>query len=187
MLMVIQTADRVVFVVDTSGSMSTTFSLNGKSYTRLSYVAEQLDLVIRQQLASYQSLNVLRFSDSVTQWGPSIQAVTSSSISSAVQYISSWSAGGGTNMYAGITAAFAQDNVKAVYLLSDGVPSEGVTDIDTIVAKAAQLSNDKSIPLNTVAFLEGDSGGDEPAVSKEIMSRLADVTGGVYRAVQKSS
>jgi hypothetical protein len=40
------TALSATFVIDISGSMSTVFTLEGKQYTRLSYVKEHLSQVI---------------------------------------------------------------------------------------------------------------------------------------------
>jgi hypothetical protein len=57
------TALSATFVIDISGSMSTVFTLEGKQYTRLSYVKEHLSQVIGEQLKPYQQFNVIVFSD----------------------------------------------------------------------------------------------------------------------------
>merc|ERR1712000_372226 len=71
---------RVIFVIDVSGSMSTTFSHNGASYTRLSYVQKEIDEVIRHQLRADQSFNVEIFSSSPSFWSPGLQPVNSTTI-----------------------------------------------------------------------------------------------------------
>jgi len=48
----------VQFLVDTSGSMSSQFTLDGKSYTRLGYVQTDLVNVIQNQLNSDQKFNM---------------------------------------------------------------------------------------------------------------------------------
>jgi len=56
------TAKHVVFLVDVSGSMAATFEIEGKSFTRITYIADQLIQVVSKELTSAQSFNVYHFS-----------------------------------------------------------------------------------------------------------------------------
>ena len=183
------TAKRVHFVVDTSGSMAATFTVDGKGTTRLGYVSAQLNAVIGDQLTAKQSFNVFRFSAGVQPWEKGLMPVTAANIASAESFIGSWSAGGGTNLYAALQTAYATDaaDVLAIYLLTDGTPSVGTTDPATIVAAAAKWSKGKTIPTHTVAFLEGNDPSDNKPASRALMQAIAKATGGVYRTMDKSS
>lgn len=170
-----------MFVVDTSGSMSTTFSVDGKSWNRLQYVANELNTVI-QGLDSTQHFDVLRFSSSVQEWQPGLVQVSSANQASAVSFVNSWTADGGTNINGALQAAYAFDDVEAVYLLSDGTPSVGISSVTQIISNAVRWSKG-TIPCNTIAFLEGTFSGDNKAASQSFMSQLASATGGSYRVL----
>jgi len=58
------TALSATFVIDVSGSMDTRFTLNGTTYSRLSYVQQHLSQVISEQLKPYQQFNVIIYSSS---------------------------------------------------------------------------------------------------------------------------
>jgi succinyl-CoA synthetase alpha subunit len=94
--------------------------------------------------------------------------------------VDGWTAGGGTSTYAALSAAYADPAVEAVYLLSDGMPND--QSAATILAHAITWSKGKTVPLHTVALVEG---GSESSAQKsdamKFMKDLADGTGGVYR------
>jgi hypothetical protein len=179
------TAKHVIFVVDTSGSMAATFSIGGVGYTRLSYVSQQLDTVLRYQLDTSQSLNVLRFSSSVQAWQPGLVPVNPDNVDSAVNFIAQWTPGGGTNAYDALVTAFNDPDMEALYFLSDGTPSVGITDPSAIIAKVQALSAARSppVPVHTTALIEGTFSGDDKAASVAFMHGLAAATGGVARVV----
>jgi len=174
-------AKNVVFVVDTSGSMSATFSVDGTRYTRLQYVAKQLSDVITNQLTSTNNMNIVRFSSGSQQWQPGLVPVSASNAALAETFVNSWVADGGTNIYDALRTAYSYSNVEAVYLLSDGTPSVGQTNPNIIAEAAAGWSKEMTIPCHTIAFLEGSFSGDNKAASADMMSKLATATGGSYR------
>lgn len=177
-------AKKVVFVVDTSGSMAATFSAEGRTWTRLQYVAKELNNVIGQ-LASDQSFNIVRFSSGSQEWQPGLKPVTSANQQLAETFVNGWSAGGGTNIYDALQKAYSYSGVEAVYLLSDGTPSVGQTN-PNIIAEAAQgWSQQQTIPTHTIAFVEGYFSGDNKAASAAFMSKLATATGGSYRLLEQ--
>jgi len=176
------TVKKVHFVVDTSGSMSGTFTIDGSSINRLQYAQQQLNAVIEQQLPqmSGRLFNLFQYSASVNPWQPGLQPATSDKLSAAVKYVQGWVANGGTSTYAALKAAYADPDVEAVYLLSDGMPNDQPA--DTILQAAVAWSKGKTIPCHTVALVEG---GSESSSDKQsamaFMQALADGTGGVYR------
>jgi hypothetical protein len=94
--------------------------------------------------------------------------------------VDGWTAGGGTSTYIALDNAYRDPAVEAVYLLSDGMPNDQTA--APILAQAIIWSKGKTVPLHTVALVEG---GSETIAQKKdamkFMKDLADGTGGVYR------
>lgn len=173
---------RIVFLVDTSGSMSTTFKdSNGVTWTRLKFVAAQLDQVIRKNLRPDQEFNVIQFAASAKAWQPGVVPVTPSSIDSAVAFIDSLTPGGGTSMLAGLKLAFSDPKAVAIYLLSDGEPTDA--SFATILEAAKQWSQKEKPPrpIHAIAFQAG--GKFEPKAA-EFMYQVAKATGGLHRSIR---
>jgi len=176
------TAKKVHFVVDTSGSMAGTFDLNGATTNRLEYAQLQLLGVINEQLPQLtgRMFNLFQYSASVSTWQPGLQPATATNLASAVKYVDAWHAGGGTSTYAALKTAYGDPDVEAVYLLSDGMPND--ESAATILAAAISWSKGKTIPLHTVALVEGGSESpSEKEAAMTFMKQLADGTGGIYR------
>jgi hypothetical protein len=141
-------------------------------YSRLSFVQKEIDEVIRFQLDQTQFFNVESFSSSANLWSRGLQPTNPTTITSAVTYTARLSAGGSTNTAAAMSAAFAQDNVKGIYFLSDGVPDDPTSAMNVIVSLEARTK----IPIYATA-LSADAGG------KVFMQKVAQVSGGVYREI----
>jgi len=167
---------RIAFVVDTSGSMSTLFPYNGGSIARLAYVQQQLDQVVKESLSSSQAFNLIQFSSSAYAWAQGVQPVTQSNVDSGVAWVNSLTAGGSTAMLKGLQLAFSDDDVLAVFLLTDGEPDGSRSAI--IDAAQAWAGSDKAV--NTIAFTAG--GSPDPA-SGAFMKQLAESANGVYRVI----
>ena len=181
------TAKRVIFLVDVSKSMAATFTRDGTTWTRLSYVAQQLENVVREELVAAQSFNIYHFSGgSPTAWSPRLLPWSPAALSSATEFIETWVPNMrppyGTDIGDALGAAYASANdndALAVYLLTDGFPSVGPS-AESIVASA----RNRTIPTHTVAFLEGRDPCDNVTASKELMLAIAAATGGTYRAME---
>jgi hypothetical protein len=180
------TEPRVQFLIDVSGSMNEKFQNENKTVTRLSYVTNEIVTVLTKQLVSTQKFNVFSFSSDVRAWQPGLVPVNDGNVKSAVAFCSGLRADGGTNIFAALQRAFADPEVVAIYLLTDGFPSVGVTDINQIIKQTAQMSGQKNprVAVNTIALTVG--GSETPAdreKAKFLMEQLASVTGGVYRNI----
>eukprot|EP01117_Protostelium_nocturnum_P012823 TRINITY_DN474_c0_g1_i1.p1 TRINITY_DN474_c0_g1~~TRINITY_DN474_c0_g1_i1.p1 ORF type:complete len:345 (+),score=93.51 TRINITY_DN474_c0_g1_i1:70-1104(+) len=176
------TAKTLVFIVDVSGSMSTQFKLNGTNrvISRLQYVVSSLNLVISQILKPYQNFNVIAFSGSVRNWQKSTVAVNPQNIASAVSFVSSLSASGSTNMLAAFKTAFVQQDLNAVYLLSDGSPDNGQP-APILAAAKAWSSAQPGRFINTISF---QVGGQIDTAAIAFMNSLAVNNGGVARSMK---
>eukprot|EP01029_Cantina_marsupialis_P030249 TRINITY_DN8097_c0_g1_i1.p1 TRINITY_DN8097_c0_g1~~TRINITY_DN8097_c0_g1_i1.p1 ORF type:complete len:346 (-),score=96.24 TRINITY_DN8097_c0_g1_i1:326-1363(-) len=177
------TRKHFVVVMDVSGSMSTNFKFHGTSYSRLSYVKEELVDLVENSLATDQYFDVLEFSSSYGYWAQGLQQATSSNVQSAGNYISSLSAGGGTNFYDTLYYAMQIPNLEAVYFLSDGYPTVGETDLNDIIHMVGKLSAAHKIPVHTAAFLQGESDPETIKISKKSMSGIAQVSGGTFKCL----
>ncbi|KNC50964.1 von Willebrand factor type A domain-containing protein [Thecamonas trahens ATCC 50062] len=168
---------RIVFVVDTSGSMSTTFSYDhgSRSTSRMAAVRTALTEIITDVLTDEQQFNVVEFASSATAWQQGVVDVNTANIASAVSFVTNMSPGGSTAMLKGLQLAFDDPNCIGVYLLTDGEPN---TSIDGIISAAkAWAGSDKSV--NTIAFIAGAS---DP-VAAQNMQRLAAAANGIYRVI----
>jgi len=176
-----------IFLIDLSGSMDTDFvTPAGKKYTRLEFVKEQLSLVIEEQLKPYQMFNVVGFSSNLYPWSSAgVVNATSENVASAVKYVNSLRTVGGTNLYNAIQDALSNTKIdlRGLYLLSDGLPNEGVTNVDTIISNIKTLNAQRKTPvvINTTAFLLGKSSQEEKVASAKLMRLIAEATGGVFR------
>eukprot|EP01029_Cantina_marsupialis_P016399 TRINITY_DN36492_c0_g4_i2.p1 TRINITY_DN36492_c0_g4~~TRINITY_DN36492_c0_g4_i2.p1 ORF type:complete len:235 (+),score=68.56 TRINITY_DN36492_c0_g4_i2:510-1214(+) len=108
-------------VVDTSGSMSTTFRFHGSDYSRLSYVKKELVDIVEKSLSTDQYFDVIRFSSSYTMWNQSLKQATAGNVQSAGNFISALSPYGGTNFYDTLYNVMKIQNLEAVYFLSEAV------------------------------------------------------------------
>ena len=184
------TAKRVIFLVDVSGSMAAQFTEDdGTRYTRLGYVAAQLTAVVYTELTPAQSFNVFHFSGGPpTAWEEGLQPWTAAAVASASTFIATFEPDmppgpPGTDIFDALQTAYADPDVLAVYLLTDGFPNMGEGP-DSIVSACSAWSKNASIPTHTVAFIRGHMEGDNATASKELMLAVAAATGGTYRAMQ---
>ena len=185
------TAKRVVFLVDVSGSMAATFQIEGKSFTRITYIADQLTQVVSKELTPAQSFNLYHFSGGApTPWQPGLQPWNAANVASASQFIATWSPNMppppyGTDIYDALQSAYEEEGVLAVYLLTDGFPNAGTSsNPQTIIKAAAGWSKGKTIPTHTVWMGLGHDPSDNKDLSTELMIGIANATGGVYRALE---
>ena len=175
----------VIFVVDLSGSMEVEFTANtGDVYSRLDFVKMELNKALRSLGDDYY-FNIIFFESGIHIWKPQMQPATDSNVQSAMNFAKDFKAGGATNISDALEAAFAYNRAKAVYFLTDGMPTAGKeTDVDRIINNVQNWNASRGITVYTTAFLSGDFLGDNKPQSRELMKRLATVTGGVYRAIE---
>jgi hypothetical protein len=141
-----------------------------------------------------KEFNVISFSDYPTSWKPGVVQVNQANIASAISFVSSLTPGfkykiyflltfllgGGTAMLSALQAAFSDPNAIAVYLLSDGIPTDA--SFQTILSAASRWSASGVPPyiLNSVSF---QAGGIYDPDAAQFMFQLAQETGGIYRSI----
>jgi len=177
-------SQRVVFVVDVSGSMQATFRTNqGRTLSRLDFVRCELNSVITQQLLPTAQFDVIAFSSGVTPWSPSLVVADPAHRTGAQTYVAGLRAVGATNVHDALRAAF-ELQPDTVYFLTDGAPTAGpVRDVDSLIARVGEWSAG-GVHVNSVAFLTGAHASDDKSTSRRLMKGVAEVSGGVYRAIE---
>ena len=104
----------IIFVVDTSGSMSGISILQARQ--SLQNAMKRLD--------TNQYFNVIEFNDRARVFYPEPLLATSQNLTRAIQAVDSLNADGGTNMYTALTQAFEQptvhDTIKQIIFITDG-------------------------------------------------------------------
>ena len=143
----------IVFLIDVSGSMSG---------DKIRQARESL-LVILAKLRPEDVFNILVFSTSVRRWRLEPQNANSTNIKMATDYVNDYVvAGGGTNIYDALLEAveslinsFSLPGVRAnlIVFLTDGEPTEGVTDKRTIRSNVLEANGgEKKIGIFSLAF-----------------------------------
>ncbi|MDR1546343.1 MAG: VIT and VWA domain-containing protein, partial [Deltaproteobacteria bacterium] len=152
----------VIFVLDRSGSME------GHKFAQAKGALE----FVLERLAPEDSFGLVDFSGEASLWRPELEAMTPAAKASAVQYVKNLRAGGGTNIGAALTAGFklaAAGRPTYALLLTDGEPTEGLTDELPLAAAAASAN---SLGARVFAFGVGHG------VNARLLTRLASQASG---------
>lgn len=160
-------ASRLVFVIDTSGSM------HGEPLS-----AAQRELVNAiNALPEGVQFNVLAFSREVRPWQRKLSVASEQNKQQVARWVSGQGAGGGTASYDALEAALDLDS-EAIYFLTDGAPRGGKVVIpDQIVEIITRLNFTRRITINCIGF------GAARMVPTEFLETLAKRNYGEYRAV----
>lgn len=161
-------SDRVAFVVDTSGSMLKPFGTGNA--TRLWEAKRQLRKVF-DALPAKAKMNVITFAGDTTSLFPKLQALGKKQRTTAEAFVKALYGKGPTNVHDALAAAFADDDVDTIFLLTDGQPSAGpIVDRDALSEQVARWNADRGIRIHTVAI------GQKSA----LLARLAKDSGGEH-------
>jgi len=179
---------KVAFLLDYSGSMSTSFVLNtGQKSTRLNFVKSEFAKTV-QSFDDQIEFDVFAYAERVIAWKPQLQKATADLIPSAIAFTKQFPANGGTNIYEALRVAWNTPRVDNIYLLTDGSPSVGAkTNTDAILADVKLWNSKTPIKVHTIAFLMGTEKWDNKPASRSFMKAIADATGGTYRAIESDN
>lgn len=175
------------FIIDISGSMDYTFKANGETISRLKFVKAQLTKTLADQLKPYQKFNVIIFGNSASQWKSDYVDATAENVQAAIAYINKLTTNGATNISSGLDLAFnTKQDLRGIYLLSDGVPNSGIQTVDGIKKYLADknASRTEKVHVNTVSFiLGGTESQSERALSQQFLMAIADATNGSFKGI----
>lgn len=135
------TADHVVFVIDTSGSMVLLDRPAGhplseadlrradpgdpivRELSRIARAKTELAAALRG-LRPAQRFNVIAFASDVRAWRPGVVAADEGARASALAFVDALTPGGLTRTRDALEVALADPAVEVIYLLSDGAPAD---------------------------------------------------------------
>ena len=174
-------SDRVCFILDTSGSMSSAANWgggrsqsDGKGPTRLDVAQQELG----KALAAYPEgdyFNVVFFEGTAQPWEDQLQKMTEKVRAKVQKFVAKQNPAGGTALYDALQIAFDDPLVDTIYLLTDGAPSAGkVTDPALIRAEVSRWNRVRHVRIHCIAI----------GMDTELMRGLAADSGGEYRALR---
>ncbi len=153
---------KIVFVIDTSGSMS------GLKLSQ----AKDAFYGILDQLRASDKFNIITFDSEISLYSSELQPVDADSIANAKQWVQNLQARGSTNFNEAVLKAIdvlksdSTDAVPIIVVLSDGNPTYGVTDFTAIRNNVKNANEGLEASLYTLGF------GDD--VSFEFLYTLSD-------------
>ncbi|MFK7739258.1 MAG: HEAT repeat domain-containing protein [Planctomycetota bacterium] len=161
------TSERIVFVVDVSGSMAEPFGTG--SGTRLEEATRQLGNVFAR-LPKKAKANVVTFAAHAESMFAKLQKMSRSKLKAADAYLSKLTPKGPTDVHEALERAFAHADVDTIYLLTDGRPSVGrIVDSRELAAAVRRWNIGRGLRIHTIAI------GRE----SELLTQLARDSGGL--------
>ncbi len=157
-------SDRVVFVIDVSGSME---AAARKGKTRRELATAQL-FAAAQSLPGKPRINVVLFSNKTERWKTQLTKLEPKQLG---RFLKKRKSGGGTALYDGIEAAFADREADTIVVLTDGKVTGGkITDENAIVEAVRALNRGGLVRLHAVAI----------GIESKLLRRLAEDSDGRY-------
>jgi Ca-activated chloride channel family protein len=143
----------IVFVMDTSGSMSG---------TKIRQTREAFNFFVNQ-LNDNDRFAVVAFSDKINTWNPELKYVSTETRLKASNYIKRLAARGGTNINDALLQAlnfFTEDQkrTRAIVFLTDGEATNGITDTPQIVSNFNE-ANSRKVRTFTIGVGHGVNKG----------------------------
>ncbi len=168
--------DRVVFVLDRSGSMEADFGTE-KGHSRLDEATDQMASFL-EQLGERTRFNVVIFSDDSASWKSKLRPATTSNIKAARAWVHRNGPNGGTNLATGVREAMELNRkgeldltaleADTVIVLCDGATAEGPSWVEPLLRR---VNDEARLVFHSVQI---GSGGDGT------LQLLAEQTGGKF-------
>ncbi|MBI4881325.1 MAG: HEAT repeat domain-containing protein [Planctomycetes bacterium] len=154
-------SERVVFVLDVSGSMQ------GE---KLLVLKQELGNVI-EHLPEAALFNMIFFESQARCWRERMERLTKKNRVAALDAVRYLDAEGGTNLWGAMQAALADERTDSIYLLSDGQPTVGeIIALPAICARLAERNRHQRVAIHVVLI----------GYQSEVLERLARESGGSY-------
>ncbi|MDF1799404.1 MAG: VWA domain-containing protein [Planctomycetota bacterium] len=171
-------SDRVCFVLDTSGSMAAAANLPGeRSTTKGKSASTRIEVAkykLAEALTSFADedlFNIVFFDTDVSPFTDELIEMTAKARAAALKYVSKQVPGGGTAVYDALDAAFDDERVDTIFLLTDGAPSAGrIVDPDRIAEAIARRNSTRLVTIHCISIGQ----------SSALLQRLARDSGGSY-------
>ena len=169
-------SNRVVFVLDASGSMDSPLAERDGETRGQRAVEELISLLPR--LSEDAKFSIIFFDSLIDSFSGSMVHSSRKNISEATSWLKRRQFKSGTNIFGGLSAAFDVSDVEEIVLLSDGEPSVGeVQDMMKIRSWVKRWNRWRLIRLSTVSL-------SAPRGAREFLARLADDNDGSCRDIR---
>ncbi|CAF1334997.1 unnamed protein product [Adineta steineri] len=175
------TSSRVIFLIDTSGSMSTEFQTDcGEYFNRLEFIVHDLHKILHHRIQQQMKFNIIHFGTHVRPWKHTLTPATHHHLKQAEHYLDHLEPAGTTNTHDALKQALSDEEADTIYLLSDGEPT---MDTRTILLDLQNWLQQRQNPcvIHTIAFLMGHTNNDPRP--REFMAEIARMAGGVFRCL----
>ncbi|MHC4940664.1 MAG: HEAT repeat domain-containing protein [Planctomycetota bacterium] len=175
-------SDRVLFVIDTSGSMKWLES----PPQRIDVAREQLFKAIKS-LNEKTLFNVMTFASDIHTWKRGEVLATKENIAESLKWLETrLLPRGGTNTHGALMRALSDNpKIDTVYFLSDGLPSSGEMEIqEEIIVALRDANRFRKVVFNTIALVFGKSKiekawkYEDPEEMGAFMRRIAEESAG---------
>ena len=183
-------SDRLVFVLDISGSMSWGGELDKRP--RITVAKEEL-LKVLDHLGPTTRFSIIAFSGSNILFHPKgLVPANKSWLRKARRFVERLSPGGGTNTWGAIETVLTRyKEADTIYLLSDGSPTLGRCRVQgQIIAKLVKLNRELGIRIHTIALLKGTppnpsfAAMDDKEDAARFMKLIAELSHGSFVRVK---
>lgn len=163
-------SDRVVFVIDESGSMR---DAGPDGAPKIDGARAALDEALAAMEKSAK-FNVLGFGDAPRSFADGLVPATEKNVKGARRFLKGAGARGRTNVFDALELALSDPEVDAIVLLSDGAPSVGRYEyFQRIRRHVGWVNRVRGASISCVALAESDS-------ARSFLRELAEETGGTY-------
>eukprot|EP01015_Nassula_variabilis_P036143 TRINITY_DN9254_c0_g1_i4.p2 TRINITY_DN9254_c0_g1~~TRINITY_DN9254_c0_g1_i4.p2 ORF type:complete len:230 (-),score=60.98 TRINITY_DN9254_c0_g1_i4:14-703(-) len=164
---------------------------DGKTFSRIQYVKLQLTKTIEKQLKPFQKFNIIAFGSSLAMWQQEPVNATKENAASALSWINKQGMLGGTNIEKGLFAALqTKEHLEAIYLLSDGAPSDGIKDVNQMKSALKNRVQDRvkqnlpTVRVDAISFmLGGTETQQERVAAQNFLAGIAEATNGSFRLI----
>ncbi len=170
-------SERVVFVVDRSGSMNGRAMLPAgperkkpEASTRFEVAREQI-LNVLPGLSEKALVNLVYFGTGLFPWEGELVRLEEKTLKRMLKHVARAPMGGGTNVWGGLSFAFEDPRVDTIVLLTDGQPSVGeVTDTQEIRSRIERMNRTRKVLIHCVSV----------GRKSRFLRLLAEENGGIY-------
>jgi hypothetical protein len=161
-------SERCTFVIDASGSMAQPFGTG--SGTRLDEAKRQLGRVF-ETLPKKSKINVITFAGGTAPLFKKLSSLGKKQRKAAAGFVSDMRSKGPTNVHDALAAAFADQEIDTIFLLTDGRPSVGpIVDPSQLADEVERWNFSRSIRIHTIAI----------GAKSDFLARLAKDSGGQH-------
>ncbi|KAL3876675.1 hypothetical protein ACJMK2_034479, partial [Sinanodonta woodiana] len=157
---------KCIFLIDTSGSMEPYMEELKRELASLIW-----DQLYRQGV----KFNMVQFSGACDAWKSNVQPATQENCHDAIKWTSRLEASGNTCTLEALKMAFADYDIDAIYLLTDGKPD---TSTSMVLREVSKMNEDRHVQVNAISFNCSDN------TANNFLRLLATETGGRYHRCQ---